>query len=110
MASAIVSTMASLNATVRSFPAREPAPSTTATPRQDRLFAYTAPSHPDMTGDSIAGRTGDSAAQRAMTVLQQATGTQGIAAAAREARAAYERLETPAVTIDDVRSAAVRIR
>jgi threonine dehydratase len=42
-------------------------------------------------------------------VLQQVTGTQGIAAAAREARVAYERLETPDVTIDDVRSAAVRI-
>jgi len=42
-------------------------------------------------------------------VLQQVTGTQGIAAAAREARAAYERMETPDVTIDDVRSAAVRI-
>lgn len=42
-------------------------------------------------------------------VLQQASGTQGIAAAAREARAAYERLETPEVTIDDVRSAATRI-
>jgi threonine dehydratase len=42
-------------------------------------------------------------------VLQQSTGTQGIAAAAREARAAYERLETPDVTIEDVRSAAARI-
>jgi threonine dehydratase len=42
-------------------------------------------------------------------VLQQVTGTQGIAAAAREARTAYERLETPDVTIDDVRSAAARI-
>jgi threonine dehydratase len=42
-------------------------------------------------------------------VLQQSTGTQEIAAAAREARAAYERLETPDVTIDDVRSAAARI-
>src|SRR5918994_1373868 len=42
-------------------------------------------------------------------VLQQVTGTQGIAAAAREARTAYERLETPHVTIDDVRAAAARI-
>jgi threonine dehydratase len=42
-------------------------------------------------------------------VLQQVTGTQGIAAAAREARAAYERMETPGVTIDDVRAAAARI-
>src|SRR5215213_10068106 len=37
------------------------------------------------------------------------TGTQGIAAAAREARAAYERMQTPDVTIDDVRAAAARI-
>jgi threonine dehydratase len=42
-------------------------------------------------------------------VLQQATGTQGIAAAAREARAAYEQLETPDVTLDDIRAAAARI-
>jgi threonine dehydratase len=42
-------------------------------------------------------------------VLQQVTGTQGIAAAAREARAAYERMETPDVTIDDVQAAAARI-
>jgi threonine dehydratase len=42
-------------------------------------------------------------------VLQQITGTQGIAAAARQARAAYEQMETPTVTLDDVRSAAVRI-
>lgn len=44
-------------------------------------------------------------------MLQQATatGTQGIAAAAREARAAYERMTTPDVTIDDVRAAAERI-
>jgi threonine dehydratase len=42
-------------------------------------------------------------------VLQQVTGTQGIAAAAREARAAYERMQTPDVTIDDVRAAAARI-
>ncbi len=42
-------------------------------------------------------------------MLQQASGTQGIAAAAREARAAYERMETPDVTIDDVRAAAARI-
>ena len=42
-------------------------------------------------------------------MLQQVTGTQSIAAAAREARAAYERMETPDVTIDDVRSAAARI-
>src|SRR3954469_15596642 len=42
-------------------------------------------------------------------VLQQVTATQEIAAAAREARAAYERMETPTVTLDDVRSAAVRI-
>ena len=37
------------------------------------------------------------------------TGTLGIAAAAREARAAYECMETPDVTIDDIRSAAARI-
>jgi threonine dehydratase len=43
-------------------------------------------------------------------VLQHVTATQEIAAAAREARAAYERMETPTVTLDDVRSAAVRIR
>jgi threonine dehydratase len=42
-------------------------------------------------------------------VLQQATGTQGIAAAARQARAAYEQLETPDVTLDDIRAAAARI-
>ena len=42
-------------------------------------------------------------------MLQQASGTQGIAAAAREARAAYERMETPDVTIDDIRVAAARI-
>jgi len=42
-------------------------------------------------------------------VLQQVTATQEIAAAAREARAAYEQMETPTVTLDDVRSAAVRI-
>jgi threonine dehydratase len=42
-------------------------------------------------------------------VLQQVTGTQGIAAAAREARAAYERMETPTVTLDDIRVAADRI-
>jgi threonine dehydratase len=42
-------------------------------------------------------------------VLQQVTGTQEIAAAAREARASYERMETPDVTVDDVRSAAARI-
>jgi threonine dehydratase len=42
-------------------------------------------------------------------VLQQASGTLGIAAAAREARAAYERLETPDVSLDDVRAAARRI-
>jgi threonine dehydratase len=42
-------------------------------------------------------------------VLQQVTATQEIAAAAREARAAYERMETPDVTLDDVRTAAVRI-
>jgi threonine dehydratase len=47
--------------------------------------------------------------KRQRTVLQQVTGTQGIAAAAREARVAYERMETPDVTIDDVRSAAARI-
>jgi threonine dehydratase len=34
----------------------------------------------------------------------------GIAAAAREARAAYERMETPDVTIDDIRAAADRIK
>ena len=42
-------------------------------------------------------------------MLQQVSGTMGIAAAAREARAAYERLETPDVTLDDVRAAADRI-
>ena len=42
-------------------------------------------------------------------MLQQVTATQEIAAAAREARAAYERMETPSVTLDDVRSAADRI-
>jgi len=42
-------------------------------------------------------------------VLQQVTGTQGIAAAAREARAAYEQMQTADVTIDDVRAAAARI-
>jgi threonine ammonia-lyase medium form len=42
-------------------------------------------------------------------VLQQITGTQGIAAAARQARAAYEQTETPTVTLGDVRSAAARI-
>jgi len=42
-------------------------------------------------------------------VLQQATGTLGIAAAAREARAAYETLVTPDVTLDDIRCAADRI-
>jgi threonine dehydratase len=42
-------------------------------------------------------------------VLQQVTGTQEIAAAARQARVAYEQMETPDVTIDDVRSAAARI-
>lgn len=42
-------------------------------------------------------------------MLQQATGTLGIAAAAREARAAYKQLDTPDVTLEDVRSAAGRI-
>jgi threonine dehydratase len=42
-------------------------------------------------------------------VLQQVTGTQRFGAAAREARAAYERMQTPNVTIDDVRAAAARI-
>jgi threonine dehydratase len=42
-------------------------------------------------------------------VLQQVTATQEIAAAAREARAAYEQMDPPNVTIDDVRSAAARI-
>jgi threonine dehydratase len=42
-------------------------------------------------------------------VLHQATGTLGIAAAAREARAAYESTVTPDVTIDDIRCAADRI-
>jgi len=42
-------------------------------------------------------------------VLQQATGTMSIAAAARAARAAYEAMETPDVTLDDVRAAADRI-
>ena len=42
-------------------------------------------------------------------MLQHVTGPQGIAAAAREARSAYERLETPDVTIGDIRAAAARI-
>ncbi|MGH2617625.1 MAG: threonine ammonia-lyase, partial [Thermomicrobiales bacterium] len=42
-------------------------------------------------------------------MLQQATGTLGIAAAAREARAAYETQVTPDITLDDVRCAADRI-
>ncbi len=42
-------------------------------------------------------------------MLHQVTGTQGISAASREARAAYERMQTSDVTIDDVRSAAARI-
>jgi threonine dehydratase len=42
-------------------------------------------------------------------VLQQATGTMGIAAAARDARTAYETMSTPDVTIDDVLAAAERI-
>ena len=40
---------------------------------------------------------------------QHVTATLGIAAAAREARVAYESMETPDVTIDDIRSAADRI-
>jgi threonine dehydratase len=42
-------------------------------------------------------------------VVEQVTGTQGTAAAAHEARAAYMRMQTADVTIDDVRSAAARI-
>ena len=42
-------------------------------------------------------------------MLQQATGTMGIAAAAREARSAYEAMTTPDVTLDDIRAAAERI-
>ena len=42
-------------------------------------------------------------------MLQQASGTLEIAAAAREARAAYERLETPDVSLDDIHEAAERI-
>jgi threonine dehydratase len=42
-------------------------------------------------------------------VSQPVTGTMGIASAAREARAAYERLLTPDVTLQDVRAAAERI-
>lgn len=42
-------------------------------------------------------------------MLQQATGTMSIAAAAREARAAYEQMETPDVTLADVQAAAARI-
>ena len=42
-------------------------------------------------------------------MLQQSTGTMSIAAAARDARAEYERMVTPDVTIEDVRDAAVRI-
>ncbi len=43
------------------------------------------------------------------SVLQQATGTMGIAAAAREARADYEQMITPDVSIEDIRAAAERI-
>lgn len=39
-------------------------------------------------------------------MLQQETGTMSIAAAARAARAAYENMDTPDVTLDDVRAAA----
>jgi threonine dehydratase len=46
---------------------------------------------------------------RGASVLQQATGTMSIATAARAARAAYEAMETPDVTLDDVRAAADRI-
>ena len=42
-------------------------------------------------------------------MLHHVTGTQGIAAAARKARSEYEQLETPDVTIGDIRAAAVRI-
>ncbi len=42
-------------------------------------------------------------------MLQQATGTLGIAAAAREARLAYEQMSTPDVTLDDILAAAERI-
>src|SRR5215210_8174400 len=41
--------------------------------------------------------------------MEQVTGTQRTAAAAREARAAYMRMQTADVMIDDVRSAAARI-
>ena len=57
-----------------------------------------------MTGDSIAGPTGGNAAQRATTSAATSHRNTGIAAAAREAAGAYERMETPGVTIDDVRS------
>ena len=40
---------------------------------------------------------------------QPITDPQGIAAAARKARAAYEEMETPSVSLDDVRSASDRI-
>ena len=42
-------------------------------------------------------------------MLQHVSGTLGVAAAAREARAAYESMETPDVTIDDIRTVAERI-
>lgn len=42
-------------------------------------------------------------------MLQQATGTMNIAAAAREARAAYEQTATPDVTLADILAAAARI-
>lgn len=42
-------------------------------------------------------------------MLQEATGTKGIAAAAREARADYENMTTPDVTLADIQAAAARI-
>jgi threonine dehydratase len=42
-------------------------------------------------------------------LVQQTTGTMNIAAAAREARAEYEAMATPDVTLEDIRAAADRI-
>lgn len=42
-------------------------------------------------------------------MLQHVTGTEGIAAAAREARAAYEAMDTPDVSLADIEAAAERI-
>jgi threonine dehydratase len=58
----------------------------------------------------MAGRAVTGVRWERSSVLQApVTGTMSIAAAAREARSAYERLETPDVTLEDVRAAARRI-